>query len=101
MTPNEWTSKADKRIEMAVSETVKQLEHEANAFWVGKRVLGNALITGSLIDAPVSRVALSHRYSHNKVGLSVDAVFYVAGGGPYGTVERYVQNPSFPDESAK
>jgi hypothetical protein len=95
MTPNEWTSKADNRLEMAVSETIKQLEHEANALWVGKRVLGNALITGSLIDALVSRVALSYRYSDDKVGLSVDIAFYVVGGGRYGTVERYVQNPMF------
>jgi hypothetical protein len=95
MTPNEWTSKADKRIEIAVSETIKQLEHEANAFWIGKRVLGNALMTGAMINAPVSRVALSYRYSGARVGLSVDIAFYVVGDGPYGLVERYVQNPMF------
>ena len=97
---DEWTDRADTRVEMAISETAKQLEYEANALWKGKRIRGETQLgqAQTLFDGPVHRVAVSYsEYGH---GSFTHVWFYVMVALPEGEgeVEMYVRDPRFPDE---
>jgi hypothetical protein len=90
-----WTDKAERRVTMALEETIKQLEYEANALWKGKHICG-VTVLGSRVDTPVSRVRVGLYQQED--GLSVEVSFYAAVPVHGGTLEMCVHNPRFPNE---
>jgi hypothetical protein len=95
-----WTDKAERRVTMALEETVKQLEYEANALWKGKRVCGETRLgsTRTPYDGPIHRVAVSH-YEDPNEGPCVSVAFLAMVAFPEGEVEMYVRDPRLPDET--
>jgi hypothetical protein len=87
-----WADKANTRVEMAISETVKQLEYEANALWKGKRVCGETVLDPILpVDGLVSRVAVIYHPADYAWDAYMEVVIYT-------TVEAKeirVNNPHF------
>ena len=96
----EWIYKAERRVTMALEETVMQLEYEANALWKGKRVCGETQLgpTRSPYDGPIHRVAVS-QYEDPNDGPCVSVAFLAMVAFPEGDVEMYVRDPRFPDET--
>ena len=93
---NEWIDKAHARIEMALSETVKQLEHEANALWKGKRVCGETFFTPIVpIDGLVSRVAVIFHPDDYADGVYMQVVVYAMVDAK----EMTVYDPRFSNET--
>jgi hypothetical protein len=96
---DEWIYRAERRVMMALEETVKQLEYEANALWKGKRVCGKTRLgsTRTPYDGPIHRVAVSY-YEDPNEGPCVSVAFLAMVAFPEGEVEMYVRDPRFPDE---
>lgn len=96
---DEWIDRAERRITMALEETVKQLEYEANALWKGKFVCGeDTLAPFATINAPVSRVALYYHPADYADETYMEIAVYVMIPGPEGDLEEMrVFDPRFPD----
>jgi hypothetical protein len=96
----EWIYKAERRVTMALDETVKQLDYEANALWKGKRICGETQLgaTRSPYDGLIHRVKIGY-HEDRYDGICISVAFYAMVTFPLGTVEMYVHDPCFPDEA--
>lgn len=102
MPDGDWRESLEfkRRITMAMHETVKQLEYEANEVWKGKRIIGETRLGPTPYDGPIHRVAVSC-YENANDGPCVTVDIYAMITFPFGTFEMYVQDPRFPDEVMK
>jgi hypothetical protein len=98
MTMDRWKHLAETRINMAISETVKQLQYEANALWKGKPVSGETVLDRTPIDGTVSHIAIYYHPADYADGAYMEVAVYAKVNSPEGAKDTLVYDPRFTDD---
>jgi hypothetical protein len=94
-----WKHLAETRVEMAISETVKQLQYEANALWKGKKVYGETVLEPCTpIEGTVNHIAIYYHPANYPDAAYMEVAVYATVNSPEGEKDLLVYKPRFPDE---